>query len=647
MSWVKQVTQKPVVGVGRFTSPDTMLRQVKDGILDLVGAARPSIADPFLPNKIREGRLDDIRECIGCNLCYAADFQGLPIRCTQNPAMGEEWRRGWHPEYIPSAVSQKTVLVVGGGPAGLEAARALGQRGYAVTLAEQTRELGGRVLREANLPGLAEWSRVRDWRIGQIEKLDNVEVYLESETGVGEILEFGADRVVLATGSDWRRDGVGRRNDVPVAGWQTAPVLTPDDIMDGRLPTGPVLVFDDDHYYMGGVLAEALAAAGREVTLVTPMYLVSAWTDNTAERERIHARLSGLGVRIETNANVVELAGEKAVLGCVFTGETRSLEVAGVVMVTARQARDRLYHELVDRIDITRIGDCLAPGTIAACVRSGHKYAREMDVDGEVRARRETPARPERLTARGPASSSQTSDRRNRAMSGEGAREARVVVIGGGVAGCSLLYHLTKLGWSDVLLVEKDELTSGSTWHSAGLCTHFNASYNMMKLLRDSVDLYDTLEAETGQSVDLHRCGSVRLACSQDRLDEFEHRKGIAELLGVPFEIVSPERIRELFPLVDTHDVLAAAHLPTDGYIEPDRTHACACEGSGREGRDDPPSHGCDRDRAGAWRLADRDHQGRDPRGGRRERRRAMGAPDRPASSAWIFRSCPSSITTC
>ncbi len=147
--------------------------------------------------------------------------------------------------------------------------------------------------------------------------------------------------------------------------------------------------------------------------------------------------------------------------------------------------------------------------------------------------------------------------------------EARVVVIGGGVAGCSLLYHLTKLGWSDVLLVEQNELTSGSTWHAAGLCTHFNPSYNLMKLLRYSTDLYELLEAETGQPVDLHRCGSLRLATSQDRLDEFEHRKGIAELVGVPFEIVSPERTRELFPLVDTQGVLASAYLPSDGYIDP------------------------------------------------------------------------------
>jgi len=383
VSWVKQATRKPVVGVGRFTSPDTMLRQVKEGILDFVGAARPSIADPFLPNKIKEGRLEDIRECIGCNICYAADYQGIPIRCTQNPAMGEEWRRGWHPEFIPAATSEETILVVGGGPAGLEAARALGQRGYTVALAERTRALGGRVTRESNLPGLAEWSRVRDWRISQLEKLDNVEVFLESELDADQILEFGADRVALATGADWRYDGVGRWHANPIEGWRTASVSTPDDIMAGTLPNGNVLVFDDDHYYMGGVVAESLAATGRTVTLVTTAFLASAWTDNTAERERIQARLINCGVHIEPNTALVALAGEEATLACVFTGARRTVRVANIVMVTARASREGLYRELEERIDITRIGDCLAPGTIAACVRSGHEYAREIDADPE------------------------------------------------------------------------------------------------------------------------------------------------------------------------------------------------------------------------------------------------------------------------
>jgi dimethylglycine dehydrogenase len=155
--------------------------------------------------------------------------------------------------------------------------------------------------------------------------------------------------------------------------------------------------------------------------------------------------------------------------------------------------------------------------------------------------------------------------------------EARVVVIGGGVAGCSLLYHLTRLGWNDVVLVEKDELTSGSTWHAAGLCTQYIPSYNLMKLLQYSLDLYGSLEAETGQTVDFHRCGSVRLAESPDRLDDFHYRKGIADTLGIPFEIVSPERARELFPLLDLDGVVGAAHLPTDGHVEPsDVTQALA-----------------------------------------------------------------------
>ncbi len=125
MCWVKSVTSKPVVTVGRFTSPDTMVSQVKRGIVDFIGAARPSIADPFLPNKIEQGRIDEIRECIGCNICYTGDSTGTPIRCTQNPTISEEWRRGWHPEKIAARGSDSSVLVIGGGPAGLEATRAL------------------------------------------------------------------------------------------------------------------------------------------------------------------------------------------------------------------------------------------------------------------------------------------------------------------------------------------------------------------------------------------------------------------------------------------------------------------------------------------------------------------------------------------
>ncbi len=298
---LKALTSKPVVGVGRFTSPDTMVRMVRQGVLDFIGAARPSIADPYLPKKTEEGRLEDIRECIGCNICVTGDHTMSPIRCTQNPSMGEEWRRGWHPEVYRARHADEKVLVVGAGPAGLEAATALGKRGYSVVLAERSRRLGGRVAAEARLPGLAEWIRVLDYREGQISRMRNVEAYLESPMTADEVLDYDFDHVAVATGSTWRRDGVGRWHTHPMRTGALA-ILTPDDLMDGRRPDGErVAIFDDDHFYMGGVLAELLRGEGYDVVIVTPQAYVSRWTINTMDQHRIQARLMELGVELQCN----------------------------------------------------------------------------------------------------------------------------------------------------------------------------------------------------------------------------------------------------------------------------------------------------------------------------------------------------------
>ncbi len=402
---LKALSSKPVIGVGRFTSPDTMAAQVRSGTLDLIGAARPSIADPFLPWKIEHGHVDDIRECIGCNICISGDMTMSPVRCTQNPAMGEEWRRGWHPEKIRPKSSDASVLVVGSGPAGLEAACSLGRRGYEVALTEARRELGGRVtLESANRP-LASWRRVADHRLFRISKDDHVEIYRESRMTADDVLAGGMTDVVVATGSVWRTDGIGRWHTVPVPMDPEAVVLTPDDLFSGASAAlvgdaRSVVVFDDDHYYLGGVVAEVLAGRGLAVRLVTTAPLASSWTTNTLEVGAIQRRLLSSGVEIHANRVVVAIESGTVVTACVFSGEERTEPADAVVLVTARLPVDDLYGALEARRSewdhhgvrsVTCIGDAWVPGTIAAAVWSGRRYAEEFDLvaDGGTKFKRE------------------------------------------------------------------------------------------------------------------------------------------------------------------------------------------------------------------------------------------------------------------
>ncbi len=388
VSFVKQVTTKPVVGVGRFTSPDFMVSQIKQGVLDLVGAARPSIADPFLPEKIRQGREDEIRECIGCNICRSANNEGVPLRCTQNPTMGEEWRRGWHPERIEAKSSDARILVVGAGPAGLEASLALARRGYAVALAEASRVLGGRVINEASLPGLGKWIRVRDYRQHMLSKLPNVEIYRESRLAADDIVEFAPDHVVLAVGSHWRRDGIGSTAESPSAIAADENIVTPDDIFAGTDVKGAIVIYDDDQYAMGGALAERFLQEGHAVTLVTPGLMISAWTLMTDEQFFIQKRLMTMGIKSVLGHTMENAAAGVLSVACIYTGETREVSYDTLVLVTGKTVDRRLRDALDATLGnagstkppgVTSIGDCLVPSSIADAVFSGHRFAREFE----------------------------------------------------------------------------------------------------------------------------------------------------------------------------------------------------------------------------------------------------------------------------
>jgi dimethylamine/trimethylamine dehydrogenase len=375
-----------------------MASAIERGVMDMIGAARPSIADPFLPNKIKEGRQEDIRECIGCNICVTGDTRFVPIRCTQNPTMGEEWRRGWHPEIIAPKKSGDEILIVGAGPAGLEAARALGQRGYHVILTDAQREAGGRVALEANLPNLNEWRRIADWRLTQINKIENVYFYPSSPMTAKDVLEAGAPHVILATGSTWRRDGIGRNISRPLKG--DAKIFTPDDLMNNNLPSGKVLIYDDDHYYMGGVLAELLAANGCEVTLMTPAPVISYWSEFTLEQSRIHKRLLNLNVTLLPDHILASHAQGSATVAHAITSVESTLACGAIVLVTDRVPNDALYHELKPALadgklkSLRIIGDAEAPNIIAQAVFSGHLAAREFDEEVDPD---ETPFRVERV----------------------------------------------------------------------------------------------------------------------------------------------------------------------------------------------------------------------------------------------------------
>ena len=217
---------------------------------------------------------------------------------------------------------------------------------------------------------------------------------------------------------------------------------------------------------------------------------------------------------------------------------------------------------------------------------------------------------------------------------------ARAVVIGGGVGGCSILYWLARLGWDDVVLVERADLTSGSTFHSAGLVGQLRGSLSLTKMMMASVDLYRAIGDEVGLETGWREVGSLRLASSAERMEEISRQAGWAKTFGLPLELISAAEAQELFPPMSTEGVLGAAYLPTDGYVDPSQLTFALAAGARQRGAEiatntrvtaihgrERPRHGS-RHRQGRDRGGRRRQRGRDVRAGARRARRRQ-RPDR------------------
>jgi dimethylamine/trimethylamine dehydrogenase len=402
---IREATAKPVVAVGRYTSPDLMAQVIASGEADVIGSARQAIADPFLPSKIAEGRLDEIRECTGSNLCILREETFNQIGCVQNATAGEEYRRGWHPEkFTPATGADRPVLVVGAGPAGMECAVVLAKRGFgAIHLVEAEAEIGGRLRWTRRLPTLGDWGRITDWRAVQLAKLPGVEVITGRRLRAADVLEYGAELIVIATGSSWRGDGVqpGYPGPMPGADPSLPHVLTPEQVCAGERPPGPrVVVYDADGYYVAPGVAELLAADGHEVTVVTTFAVLSPVSDQTLEGDMLRAHLHRAGVRVAHATTITEIkpgpgpasggdgGGEWAVAGHDRHGEPWAAGCDGVVLVTQQASDDGLYRELsgdpaaLEAAGIGavyRIGDAVAPRLLSEAVFDGHRLAREID----------------------------------------------------------------------------------------------------------------------------------------------------------------------------------------------------------------------------------------------------------------------------
>ena len=352
-------------------TPENANQVVASGQADMVSIVRGQIADPHLANKAREGRPEDIRPCLSCNqMCWGRRSRDYWISCLINPSAGREFE--WGGDRFTPAAKPKRVLVVGGGVAGLEAARVAAERGHRVTLVEASDRLGGQFRLAGLQPRRHQIIDFLDWYERQLGKLQ-VTVKLNAPWDAAEVKAFGADEVIVATGS--LPDGKGFQRALPeldaLPGLERGNVWSAEDVMSRAARLGAhVLVLDETANWKGGGTALALAEAGHRVTVVTPAASLMFEMARTNADVQMRARLRQLGVRIITDAAMREWHGDGATVFC-FGGPDERIAADSLVIAATNVSEASIAAEL----GLPAIGDAVAARTAVMAIYEGRKLA--------------------------------------------------------------------------------------------------------------------------------------------------------------------------------------------------------------------------------------------------------------------------------
>ncbi len=362
----------PVFATNRINDPHLAEKILVDGHADMIGMVRALICDPELPNKARGGRAGDIRHCIACNQgCIGRMGLGHTLGCIQNPAVGREAELS--DRTLEPAGKIKKVVVAGAGPAGLEAARVLALRGHQVILIEKEDHVGGQNIIASLAPGRQEIEGVTRWLVGQVRKLTNIELWLDTEATTEYIMAEKPDAVVVATGA--------RPKDKPFGGDYGPPdVLTTWQVLKNEIEVkeAKVLLVDQDGHHQATSTAELLANNGNEVHMVTPALFVGGGLGPLQDLALSHKRLANKGVNYITDVAVFAVNQKTAQGVQVYTGEMLELEGYDVIVLACgSESRDRLFHELQGKVkEIHRIGDCSAPRKLDMAIVEGNRVGR-------------------------------------------------------------------------------------------------------------------------------------------------------------------------------------------------------------------------------------------------------------------------------